>query len=105
MFNGFPKFYSRRIFITVFTPPHPVNPNPEPGEFVLHLDAPAYLRSPSGKPAENFTEGFNEYCLWLRFLQIIFFRITAGEKCICVIVICVTVICVTVIPPTIRTFK
>jgi len=63
MFNEFPKFYSRRIFIAVFTSPHPVDPNPEPGEFVLHLDVPIYLRSSSGKPAENLTEGFIDYCL------------------------------------------
>jgi len=49
-----------------------VDPNPEPGESVLLLDTPIYLRSSSGKPAENLTAGFNKYCLWLQFLQITF---------------------------------
>jgi len=53
-------------------PPHSVDSNPEPGESVLHLIAPLYLRFASRKPAENLTAGFNEYCLWLRSLQITF---------------------------------
>jgi len=52
----------------VFTSPHPVNPNREPGESVLHLDTPVYLRSASGKAAENLSEGLNKYYLWLRLL-------------------------------------
>ena len=49
-----------------------MNPNREPGESVLHLDTPVYLRSAGGKAAENVSEGLNKYCLWLRFLQITF---------------------------------
>jgi hypothetical protein len=96
MFNEFPKFYCRRIFTTAFTSTHPVDPNPELGESVLHLDTPVYLRSASGKPAENFTEGFNKYCLWLRFLQITFSVVHYSA---------LPPVSVTVIPPTIRTFK
>jgi len=65
MFNEFPEFYSRRIlvFIIVFTSSHPVDPNPEPGKCVIHLDALIYLRFSSGKPPENLTAGFNKYCV------------------------------------------